>query len=89
MSLIDFVRHSIDLRLFPEKFYHDIVWKEQHVETPLEIHYILREFRLVILEDYPGFLFKLLEPYMDCLPKVLESYYYLLPQYPLKISIIR
>jgi hypothetical protein len=60
MGLIDFVRYSIDLTLFPEKFYHHILWKEEVVDTPLEIHYILREFRLAILEDYPSFLQALL-----------------------------
>ena len=62
-SIFDLVQRSIDLRLFPEKFKHDIVWKEQTQEKPIEIPYILREFRLIILEDYPGFLLKLLQPY--------------------------
>jgi len=48
-SIFDLVQRSIDLRLFPEKFKHDIVWKEQTQEKPIEIPYILREFRLIIL----------------------------------------
>jgi hypothetical protein len=83
------IQRSIDLCLFPEKFKHDIVWKEQIVEKPIYIPYILKEFRLLILEDYPNFLLKLLKPYNDHLRDVIDTYPYLLPQFPLKISIIR
>ena len=88
-SVFDLIKKSIDLHLFPQKFKHDIVWKEQVIEKPIYIPYILRQFRLLILEDYPKFLLTLLKPYNDHLQKIIETFPYLLPQFPLKISIIR
>lgn len=65
------------------------MWKEQIIEKPIYIPYILREFRLIILEDYQQFLLTLIEPYKYSLKTVIEKFPFILPQYPLKISIVR
>ena len=41
------------------------------------------------LEDYPKFLITVLDPYKLHLKQIIKEYPYLLPQYPLKISIIK
>ena len=66
LSLEGLVQKHIDLRLFPEKYHHQIKWKKQKEEIRIEkLSYVLQEFRLVILEDYPGFLKRVLAPYSE------------------------